>query len=426
LSMEPIMKINPALYSRDGALPALSRLDIQELRTQLGDALPENALDSPLQDYEISNIRYKPNEKMVLALTSAKGEKPLALRIYPPSKTRARWQAADKYHPHLVYEIPGLDAVAWTFPAERKLRLAVINDRVALSDLLKKKHNEILNDLTMVHYVPEHTYTARLEGYNSNQTTTNYLKIYYNNTGARTCRLMHHLKDQVDNQSLLAFPQRVSYSEEHRLLVQDALPIEDSPRDILRQIRALAEFHKLDWIEEKSHLHEPAPNTRRTRALVCMTFPELAPRTTLLLDRLSANPPSSASSPVLIHGDAHFGNLLQLKNNRVGFIDLDQCCWGSAERDLAAYFGFLLWTRLGKEFCVTEMMELLDAYNGQGHCPISLESFATHLAANILCDRISRGIARGKILCVANLELLLNLGEKALDLANFQRARRVL
>ena len=412
-----MVTLNPELYQNDLKLPALASLDIKRLRDALAAHLPPKAFDAPVDEYFVENIRYKPGSKMVVGLASNEAKMPLALRIFPRGKSHNRWREAVNKYPGLVYEIAELDAVVWTFPAERKLDLSAIEDKNFLSKLFKNERDTTILTFEPIHYVPEHTFTAKVLGQSNGRDTVDFLKIYHNNQGADTERVMRGLTKQTFSQKHIAFPEKITYLKSHRLLIQNSLNVISIKRNFIKQSDALARLHHHTGRNLRKQTRLDPVTLQKTLSLVSMVFPDQRSQLAKIFDKLSEFPANLQPAMVFLHGDAHFGNLLQLNDGRTGIIDLDGCCWGPAELDLATYYGFRFWVSRKDKLDLTEMQSFLEAYNHAAPNTVHIASFAYYLTINLACHRVARGIARGKITTSETLQKLLHLAEQVIDIA---------
>src|SRR5439155_497211 len=198
--------------------------------------------------------KYKPDSKCTVCYRLAidplppdsQGELILYGRIYAAGGASSRFrrsQSACVERPRFgrpLLHLPELDMVVWVFPNDRKLTgLSLIADERRLKDeLLGEVLGKALGrewqlvDMThdIVHYVPEHTCTVRLQlqvqqvPIGDRRSLTLYGKTYYDDEGAETYRIMRELwalESGSHTQSRMAQP--VMYDSGHRLLWQAGL-----------------------------------------------------------------------------------------------------------------------------------------------------------------------------------------------------------
>lgn len=336
------------IFAADPALTSLRDMSVATLRDALDAAIPPDLLDAPIASYTLSNLRYTPRRKLVMGLTSPQSIRPIALRVFPRAVLKNRLSKARDKHPHHSFSLQGLSTVAWVFPGERKLKLDILADFGRLSRLVDDHRKFRLENIELMHFVPEHTYTARISGVRSDGSAVEeYLKVFYDLSGAHTANLMKQLNDQLHN-SDICIPGSVTYVSEERVLLQSALQ-----RDFAVQLTdaqaatALARFHALSVVGVRENDHDYSASQLHTAALIKAVFPGEAHSVSQVIMLIRAALAGTTTGPrVLLHGDAHLGNLFPLQCGRVGVIDLNGMCWGAPEDDLASFFGFRMWLEL--------------------------------------------------------------------------------
>lgn len=392
-----------SIFASDPALTSLCGLSVAKLRSVLGNCIPDEMLDAPLKSYRVANLRYSPRQKLVVGLTSKTGKKPIALRIFPRKSLQNRLAKARRTHPASTFLLDELNAVAWVFPGERKLNLDPLADQSRLSEILYSQRGYRLASLELMHFVPEHTYTARVHGERDDGSAVcEYLKIYYNNDGAITANVMQQLAAQTHN-SNIRIPDDVTYFSDQRMLVQSALLRDESHAlSNTAAAGALACFHSLSASGAREYIGNTDVNHDATLALIAETFPSYSNEVhqASAATRIALRA-TSRTEDVLLHGDAHLGNLFPMPDGRVGVIDLDGVRLGPPEEDLASYFAFKLWLKLRDRQDVDALLKqfpvFLQAYNLDARIPVSIRRAYQVLAQKMITERIRRGITRGKI-----------------------------
>lgn len=417
------------LYRNDPKLPKLGELSLQRLQDSIQRAIPAHLLHAPACTYRVTNVRYKPSQKLVVGLASNDGGNPVGVRVFPQEKLESRLAKARREHPGHTFLLSQSNAVAWVFPAERKLKLKMVADNAQLSRLLRKKCGVGLKRLELAHFVPEHSYTARVvgEACDGGEDQYLYLKIYYNEHGAHTADIMRQLAVQIRDKSI-AIPSSTTYLSQYRMLLQSALPRSPSrPMSMRRAAQGLAEFHSLTADAAKRLVDVKAKNIERAIALVDNVFPAQADPVRRIAEQVQAQLDTTAPGPEgLLHGDAHLGNLFTLTNGKTGFIDLDGVAIGPREHDLASFFAFKLWLAIREQRAVAPVVaaypDFIAAYNEVAREPVSLtRAFAT-LAEKMLTERIVRGISRGKLAGESEVTDFLDIASMCLK---FSERRRV-
>jgi len=408
-----------AFLARDERLPQLVDLAAR-LPASLGRVVPCELLDAPATDYRIDNFRYRPGKKIVISLLSSSAQRPVAVRIFPLGLAQRQLRKARSSGQGNTFLLDDLGAVAWVFPSEKKLDLSDIADTQRLARMLHECRGLALRGSKLAHYVPEHTYTLELQASDVNdRAVVEYLKIYSDDTGQRAVAFARELGPQIG--SSLAIATDTAYLASRRVLLQRALP-----RDTARRLSdaeaavALARFHRLSCKAAPYLPNSAAERLDLTISLVRAVFPEcLAAVDELSRAILEATRKLSPTPPVLIHGDAHLGNLLPLTDGRVGFIDLDSIGWGRAERDVCSYFGFKLWLEMRAGNSADTLLQsfplFVEKYNHAAKVPLRLSRAYLQLALTMVVERISRGIARGKIESAADIEQFVALAWHCFD-----------
>jgi hypothetical protein len=392
------------------------------LRAALAATLPETLLGAPVGAYTLSNLRYSPREKLVLGLV-APGGRPVSLRLFPAARVDDRFAKAQADDADLTFRLPTLDAVAWIFPAERKLKLQVVADRERVAALVREARGVELTDVELVHYVPEHTYTARLRGRTAGGVAvTEYLKVYYDETGARTSAVSAELGCGASAAGL-AIPSDQAYVDTDRVLLQRALDRDPQRRvDDLAAARALAQFHALRASTAPVARDDSRRDLEATAELAAMAFPAYGARVRALCRKVASMCAAIEPGPVvLLHGDPHLGNLFPLRDGRTAFIDLDAVRLGPAERDLASYFAFKLWLGVRRRQAALPLLPAFDAlvaaYNEQASRRVEMASAWLRLAVVMLIERVKRGIVRGKLHHADEMLEFLAVADRSLELA---------
>lgn len=339
---------NFTILAKDPCLPKLKGLRTEDIHQHLARVMPKDYLDAELTEYQVTNLRYKPGQKLVMGLTSPNGRAPISLRLFSPGVANRRFKKARSHHLTHTFLLPELDAVAWVFPAERKLDLSILSDPPRLRQLIATHRHLILRDLQLIHFVPEHTYTARIKGIRAKgDSVTEYLKIHYDDSGSKSAAILRDLGSQTASRSIV-LPMGPTYIPSEKLLLQPALPRDDKASlSNTAAAHALAVFHGLSTRYARCRQVTESDALRQTEALVAQLFPEQGPALRSLCRDIEDRAERLRDTRhVLIHGDAHLGNLLPLTGNRVGMIDFDRVSWGYPEQDLASFFGFKLWLRV--------------------------------------------------------------------------------
>jgi len=409
-----------SLFAADAVLTSLRNLSIENLHSGIQSCVPQQLLDAPIPSYGVCNLRYSPQKKMIVGLTSKASQRPISLRIFPRSALQDRLAKAQRTHPEHAFLMDSLNAIAWVFPGERKLNLDLIGSQPRLAAVLRQHRGYELHNVELLHFVPEHTYTARVVGTAADGSLVReYIKIYYNDQGAMTSRIMEQLTPQL-TASCIQIPDDISYVHEHRLLIQSEVQ-----RDPRRQLSyraaasALAAFHKLSVEGAPLRVDDAELDHAAALQLVGKVFPdhvgEVAAVSAAVLNELAQMSPQD---PVLVHGDAHLGNLFPVIGGRTGVIDLDRAAWGRADDDLASFLAFATWIRLrdGKDpgRILGDLPNFVKLYNKFARHAVAVRGVYLRLAHKLICERVRRGISRGKISGVGEIMDFTGLAEQCL------------
>jgi hypothetical protein len=383
---------------------ALNGMTQGKIRQSLEKSIDTGLLDAPLNTYRVSTVRYKPRRKLVIGMTSDNSLRPISIRFFPSHSLPGRLERANAISPGHVFLLSEPSALAWVFPGERKLDLGLLADYGQLKSLLREYRNQVLHSITMMHFVPEHTYTARLcvSDVGARRRYHIFLKIYYDDKGARTDFLMRNISNQID-QHAIEIPSHSCYLPEHKLMLQAGL--ERGRQRVLSEssaASALAQFHSLQIPNCDYGVTQSISDVyRNTRAMLEIKYPDHIARYASAGQRIFSILDESTDSPqVLLHGDAHPGNLFPLANGRSGLIDLDAVHPGAPEDDLANYYAFLLWRDVMLRNSPIEHLagfrQYISAYNKTSGYKVSLRRSLAMLAFKLLAQRVGRAICRAK------------------------------
>ncbi|MGB7181603.1 MAG: aminoglycoside phosphotransferase family protein [Burkholderiaceae bacterium] len=419
-------------YKNDPALVALSKLTSESLRSVLSKNIDTSLLDTNIENYSVCNLRYKPQKKMILSLTATGSQRPISIRIFPSGELKSRLRSAQRHNPKHVFSLPELDGLAWIFPGERKLQLGVVSDFQTLKELLQRNRGFEMNYLQLKRFVPEHTYTAIIDGrYGNESPVTEYLKLHYNNTGCHTALMMREVADQLSRQRkqslTIETPLRIGYLPAHRLLMQSALRrAEAQSLNDANIARALAQLHGLK-LSKPGAIAPLLPEQVKQdlNELLDTTYPHKKARINDIWKTIQQQLVSTAlpdkSHLVPVHGDVHLGNFFPLQNGNLGIIDFDSMKLDKPETDLCGFYGFKLWLALRNKESISDTLsqfpEFISNYNSHAKQPVFLKRAYLVLAEKVISERIRRGLARGKLSGEVELIEFMSLAEQCLSAA---------
>jgi len=412
-----------SIFSADPVLTSLRNLSMENLWSAIERCVPQKLLDTPIPSYRMSNLRYSPRKKMIVGLTSNTSQKPISLRIFPRGSVHDRLAKAQRSHPDHTFLLDDLNAIAWVFPGERKLDLSLIDNTARLATILKAHRGYELSDVKLMHFVPEHTYTARVFGRRRDGSVVcEYIKIYYDDQGATTARIMNSLAPKLTG-SAIRIPDDISYIPEHRLLVQSE--IRRAPKQSLSHREAavaLAAFHELTAEDAPVRTDNPQAEHQNVLEIVDKVFPglinEIREVSESIVEALELAPHPES---VLVHGDAHLGNLFPIAGRLTGVIDLDRVAFGRADDDLASFLAFKAWLRLrdrlDPDLVLWELPQFVATYNNCAKRPVRVKGVYQRLAHKMIVERVRRGITRGKVSDASEILGFLRIARLSLEAA---------
>ena len=271
--------------------------------------------------------------------------------------------------PWLTFEpvgfIPDLQMVVEIFPFDRKLP----NLSAVLGGALMPLDDALLSRLgpgawraeerlleptryrTELGAALRYTLQAREAATSRARTLRSYLKVYRNEHGGETFRLLQSLAERdAQGRNGFSVVRPISYLGEHRTLileeaagasVQELLLGGREPSEVLRPVaRAVAAFNRDDLgIATLHRLADQLGDVRRASSLVRWACPgarvEVEAITAAVLSGLEEAPPAP------IHRDLKTDHVF-LSGERVIFIDLDSVSMGDPVRDPAHLFAHLI------------------------------------------------------------------------------------
>ena len=412
----------------------------------------------------IERVKYRASEKCVISYrlqiaeraTGALHEQWFCARVFPTGCARSRYQKAldETLTPPCfgaaVMWLPPLEMVIWAFPNDRKIAglPALIEsanrDNGALGCLVAATwgpETTIEQHTTrLIHYVPEHTCTVRVQLALTNKKmkvpakVTLFGKAYYDDGGAESYRLMQQLwTNDACRQGQLQIAQPLAYDPATRILWQLGLP----GRTLLTY--ALGSQTTEPLLAEAAHavasLHRAALPCRRTtmqadllallprsQALVSQRLPPLTSAVGTLVATLQSLAPCPASEPqATLHGDLHLQNFFVNEaappGQRLALIDLDNLSTGSPWHDLGSFCAALYYRGLLDGIAQSRIAQSLDrfllAYAEQAPWPLNRAAINWYTAAALLNERAFRAITRLK---EGRLELIAALIARANEL----------
>lgn len=426
-------------------------------RTVLPAFHPSHPQRFALQACDIDHVRYRPGRNCAIAYrlrvldtrTSQCHDLRFHGRMYPPSAAASRHAKASQQpleQPPLgppLHLIAPLDMVLWAFPNERKLAgLGAVLDQNRLEqDVLPEVITQrwghgwqlLRCHRDVVHYVPEHTLTLRVQMTLRQQQTGErrpvvvYAKCYYNDQGALTLNTMVRLN--ALRSAGLCTPAAICYQPEYRRLWQEAMPgvpLADLLHDsfaapaLMRQAgEQVAALHRAPiQTDEKVTFKKLVSRLDAVETLLARQMGHQAPLIHDLAARLRATVPADTFQPVLLHGDLHAKNFL-VGSGGAGLIDLDNCVNGPAVWDLGSFIAALLCgSRAEAHGCgrVAGHVEwFLSGYGPAASNCAQFQGLDWCVACALVIERAYRSVSRLKAGRISALPALLVQAERILE-----------
>lgn len=401
-----------------------------------------------VEQCHVERVKYKAGQKCLINYvlqicdlqSHQRSEQRLSTRLFPQGESRARYHKAlaePLVAPQFgqpVMHLPELEMVLWSFPNDRKISgaaslMALPPDHVAQlrQAVAEQLHAQIVEVGTpeLVHYVPEHTCTARLQmtlqprekSAEQPCIATLFGKAYYSDEGAESWRLMRALwKSEPRRRGQLKIAQPIAYLPEERILWQHGL----NGRTLLTFRLDGEEFATLlcEAAQTVAHLHSTQLSCSRMGQLaewletltnmlplLAASRPELHERAAALVDQLIAMSSGLADAPTAtLHGDLHLQNFFVdvkcVVGERVSLIDLDNVSSGSPWRDLGSLFAGLYYRAIVDGVDATHIAHLIDrfcsVYVQHSPWPLDRRAIVWYTATALLGERVYRTLTRVK------------------------------
>jgi len=449
----------------DPLLPALAAaLSPARMRREFDCALLDESASARYRivNCEVERVRYKAGQKCVICYAlfisdlenQSTTRQYVSARVFPQGQSASRYRKAlrqDLVAPPLgrpVMHIEHLDMVAWTFPNERKLaglpELAGPGARVVgtLRDMARARfgadsrvrefHHRIL------HYVPEHTCTARVvltvDTGAAVRDWTVYGKTYQDDSGREVFARMRDLAAADRPAGKLRLPLPLAWDDRSRTLWQEGLdgevlgsrepgfPVTAGERR--RIAGAIATLHGIPVASlARTGITDALDDLRARAGLVAASLPCHAGVLDGLVDDLARSAPAATEAGTL-HGDLHPGNVF-LGDDGVALIDLDAVHHGPVLADLGSwgagdiYRCLLAGGRL--DDCLARYHAFVDDYavtRGRSFARRDVDWF---LALMLVRERCARSVSRLK---AGRIDIVGRMLDLAVALAGADRRPR--
>ena len=320
--------------------------------------------------------------------------------------------------------LPGIDAIIWIFPHDRKLRgiTAVDNPSALLADLALELEDVDLPEtpkrLEVVQFVAERACTVRLKLRDGRSWA--YGKFYRPGESRAPWELINRLwRSEVCQSGQLVIPAPLAHHPATASVWLQGLegPPLDLGRDggqLYETGRTLARLHAtpLEGLAEITGT-ELAAQLRRSIETIVMVCPDLRERLEALAGSLA---PIGIGPPVTLHGDLHLKNIFRLGEGRIALIDLDNMVSGDRWLDLASLAGYLGYHGLVMQIEPREtdcqINQFRRGYESAAGQVIEESHWRRMVAHALLAERGYRCVTRLKPNLRVDLERLLVMAER--------------
>ena len=291
------------------------------------------------------------------------------VKAYLGGRSRNEWEKLADSSPGLgtyAIHIPELDAIVWRFPYDpilTHLPEVIDAERVLPHLPWKLLPNNVpeqsgFTDLTnrVAHYLPEKSCTTRYDlrwhVAGIPHELTLYGKTFKGEEGKEIYkRMLHFWRISNQDPGSITVAQPLAYTETVKTIWQQAVggvPLSrvidetNYERYLSAVAMGLATLHKSHLASSRTvTIEDHLVESRKKSLKLGQALPALTTPLHALLQRLATDAPSLTSADyTLIHGDCQFGNLLA-QDDRVVFLDFDDCVQGDPMRDVATFIVYL-------------------------------------------------------------------------------------
>jgi hypothetical protein len=394
---------DPALPRRDALLDPVVLLPVLSERLRIG----------AVRHCSVLRVKYRVGEslRVLLALDTRRGCQRVTVRGFPPGAGQAAYvsamaRAVPGTQPVPVAFDPGLEAVLWTFPNDRRLN--------GLPRLLEQAPPGLAGSWArseLAAYAPEKAATAR--ALDAEGRVIGYAKLYVDD-GARRTHAFHEALAGVDD---LRTPRALGLDGPARILSVEAM--DGRPLAAIRngQLiagvhalgRSLAALHSAPLLDAPRFARLDVSRLLKAAELIGRAQPAVSPAVHRLADLLAARGGDADGEARLLHGDVHPGNAI-VTGDSLALVDLDAVSLGPAAADLGSFLAYLRYARITGKLPAALERELgdglLDGYATRRPLPGS-QAIAWHTAAALLGERSLRAVNRVRADGLAHLPALL-------------------
>lgn len=305
--------------------------------------------------------------------------------------------------------VPELDAIIWRFPHDPVLaQLPEVIDAEKVQTHLpwKQLPNNVpraggLTNVThrVAHYLPEKScttrYNLRWQEAGTKHELTLYGKTFKGDAGKEIYeRMMHFWRTSRQDPGSITVAQPLAYTETIKTIWQQAIvgvPLSyvidetNYERYLSAVATGLATLHKSRLASSRAvTIDDHLVESRKKSLKLGQAIPALTAQLDGLLQRLETDAPSATSADhTLIHGDCQLGNLLA-QDDRVVFLDFDDCVQGDPARDLATFIVYLYFYNFSSTLRDAMRETFLATYRRLVEWEVSSERLAWHLRVQFL------------------------------------------
>ena len=309
----------------------------------------------------------------------------------------------------LAIHVPELDAIVWRFPHDPVLtHLPEVIDAERVRSHLPWEllSNSVpgpgdLTELTnsVAHYLPEKScttrYDLRWQMAGTPHELTLYGKTFKGAEGKEIYeRMVHFWRTSRQNPGSITVAQPLAYTETVKTLWQQvivgvplsrAIDETNYERYLASAATGLATLHKSRLASSRAvTIDDHLVESRKKALKLGQALPLLTTPLQALLRRLETEAPSITSTDhTLIHGDFQFGNLLA-QDDRVAFLDFDDCVQGDPTRDVANFIVYLHFYDFSPTLRDAMSSTFLASYRRVVEWEVPAERLAWHLRVQFL------------------------------------------
>ncbi|HMS84446.1 MAG TPA: phosphotransferase [Nitrospira sp.] len=305
--------------------------------------------------------------------------------------------------------VPELDAIVWRFPHDPVLtHLSEVIDvervRTHLPWELLPNNAPGPGDLTdltnrVAHYLPEKSCTTRYDLRWQEDSTPHelilYGKTFKGEEGKEIYeRMVHFWRTSRQDPGSITVAQPIAYRETVKTIWQRAASgvplsyvIDENNYEcyLVAVATGLATLHKSRLASSRTvTIDDHLVESRKKSLKLGQALPTLTRQLDALLRSLEGDAPSVISADhTLIHGDCQLGNLLA-QDDRVVFLDFDDCVQGDPTRDVATFIVYLHFYDFAPTVRDAMSEAFLASYRRVVEWEVSIERLSWHLRVQFL------------------------------------------